>query len=78
MAPNVLWFEEIVPNMVFTRKDSHKVAQQFFVQVWGNSGKNPSHPQKFACSYTYVLKSWDFTLFSSPDLWIKFIKILEF
>jgi len=25
----------------------------FFGQVWGNLGKNPSHPQKFACSYTY-------------------------
>jgi len=22
--------------------------------VWGNMGKNPSNPQKFACSYTYV------------------------
>jgi len=26
----------------------------FFGQVWGNLGKNPSHPQKFACSYTYA------------------------
>jgi len=26
----------------------------FFGQVWGNVGKNPSHPQNFACSYTYV------------------------
>jgi len=24
----------------------------FFRQVWGNSGKNPSQPQKFACSYS--------------------------
>ena len=24
----------------------------FFRQVWGNLGKNPSHPQKFTCSYT--------------------------
>jgi len=29
-----------------------KVAQLFW-QVWENSGKNPSYPQKFACSYTY-------------------------
>jgi len=29
----------------------------FFGQVWQNSGKNPSHPQKFACSYTYALRS---------------------
>jgi len=26
----------------------------FFGQVWGNVGKNASHPQKVACSYTYV------------------------
>jgi len=26
----------------------------FFGQVWGNAGKSPSHPQKIACSYTYV------------------------
>jgi len=37
----------------------------FFGQVWGNLGKNYSHPQKFACSYTYewapyseVFPSW--------------------
>jgi len=29
-----------------------KVAQNFFGQIWGISGKNPSHPQKFPCSYT--------------------------
>jgi len=32
---------------------ARKVAKNFFGQVWGNSGKNPSHPQKFTCSYTY-------------------------
>jgi len=26
----------------------------FFGQVWGISDKTPSHPQKFACSYTYA------------------------
>jgi len=31
---------------------AQKVAKHFYGQVWGNSGKNPSHPQKFACSYT--------------------------
>jgi len=25
-----------------------------FGQVWGNFCKNPSHPKKFACSYTYA------------------------
>jgi len=29
------------------------VAQKVFGQVWENSEKNPLHPQKFACSYTY-------------------------
>ena len=31
-----------------------RAAQKFFRQAWGNSapGKNPSHPQIFACSYT--------------------------
>jgi len=33
---------------------AQKVAKKFFGQVWGNSGNNPSHPQKCACSYTYV------------------------
>ena len=29
-------------------------AQKVFGQVWGKSGKIPSHPQKFVCSYTYI------------------------
>jgi len=33
---------------------AQKVVHNFFGQVWENLGKNPSHPQKFACSYTYV------------------------
>jgi len=32
----------------------------FFWQVCGNLGKNPSHPQKFACSYTYVQTGWPY------------------
>jgi len=31
-----------------------KEAQKLFGQVWKNSSKNPSHSQKFACSYTYA------------------------
>jgi len=27
--------------------------RSFFGQVWGNLDKNPLHPEKFACSYTY-------------------------
>jgi len=34
---------------------SAKGAQTLFGQVWGNSGKNPSHPKKIASSYTYGL-----------------------
>jgi len=37
------------------RKSWAKAAQKLFRKVCGNSGKNPSHPQKFACSYTYEL-----------------------
>ena len=32
---------------------SWRSSKKLFRQVWRNSGKNPSHPQKFACSYTY-------------------------
>jgi len=37
------------------RKLWAKGAQKLFGKVWGNSGKNLSHPKKFACSYTYEL-----------------------
>jgi len=47
----------------------------FFGQIGGNLGKHPSHPQKFACSYTYAsgysffchftLKPWFLTLLTS-------------
>jgi len=30
-----------------------KIAQKFVGKVWETSGKYPSHPKKFACSYTY-------------------------
>jgi len=29
---------------------------EIFGQVWENSGKNPSYPQKFACFYTYAVE----------------------
>ena len=32
---------------------TQRVARKVFGQVWGNSGKNLSKPQKFTCSYTY-------------------------
>jgi len=66
IAPNVLWFEKIGPQRVqnhmktifFQKRSSweefaQKVVQNFFGQVWGNSGKNPSRPQNFACFYSY-------------------------
>jgi len=36
-----------------------KGAQNFFGQVLGDSSKNPSHPQKLICSYTYVAHTWE-------------------
>jgi len=30
----------------------------FFGQVWKNSGKIPSNPQKLACSYAYGVNWW--------------------
>ena len=54
MAPKV-WrktsedhFLEVTPQ-----KRTVKVARQLFGQVWENLGKNPLHPQNYACSYTY-------------------------
>ena len=41
MAPNIFWCE--------------KTGAKFSGEVCANSGKNHSHPQKFAWSYTYVL-----------------------
>ena len=46
--------------MVFVGENVYvKVAQKLFGQVWGNSGKNPSHPPKFACYYNYVFTQGD-------------------
>jgi len=45
---------EIIPEKCLHEKIfAEKVARKFFGQVWRNLGKNPSHPPKFACSYTY-------------------------
>jgi len=45
---------EVLMVCVAGGKYLHKWPKIFLGQVWENSGKNPSHPQKFACSYTYV------------------------
>ena len=51
-------FLEATPKkvfMIFMGEHAYaKVSQKLFGQVRAYSGKNPSHPQKFACSYTYV------------------------
>jgi len=65
MAPNVCR-KKTNENPFFgghTKKDLHDLCGRKFVdksrtttfrQVWGNTGKNPLHPQKFACTCTYV------------------------
>ena len=39
-------------NSLHEKTFEQQVAQKFLGLVWENSGKNPSHPQKFDCSYT--------------------------
>jgi len=49
-------FLEVTPRNVFCGRGQicrSKVAEQLFGKVSRNSGKNPSHPQKLAFSYTY-------------------------
>jgi len=52
---------EVTPKkvfMIFVGENLwEKLPKKLFGQVWGNSGKNPSHSQKFACSYTYDEKT---------------------
>jgi len=50
-----LFLEFIPKEGLLEKMFAQKVAQNFFGQVCGNSGQNPSHPRKFAFSYTYVL-----------------------
>jgi len=50
-----------------TEKRSAQVAQKLFGQVWKNLGKNPLHPQKFACSYTYDLRQQSAALLISQN-----------
>ena len=41
----------------------HKSTKNLFRQVWKKLDKNPSHPQKFACSYTCALKRFSIDYF---------------
>jgi len=69
MAFNVVWFWyigtqrgenhmkifEVIPKMICVGTNAYsKSCLKLFRQVWGNSGKNILHPQKFACFYTYA------------------------
>ena len=63
MAPNVAFFE-VIPDDLCGRKYS---AQKLFRQVWGNLGKNLSHPQTFGCSYTYEMIYYWIHSFSSAS-----------
>jgi len=48
-------FLEVTPKRVLNGGNfESKSHTKLFGQVWGTSGKNPSHGPKFACSYTYV------------------------
>jgi len=59
MVFEVLWFENIrstwneMQSFFFLFGGHFLWSRLFFGQVCGNLGKNPSDPQKFACSYTY-------------------------
>ena len=39
--------------MFFVGENLWAKGQKLFGKIWRNSGKNPAHPQNFACSYTY-------------------------
>jgi len=62
MAPNVC--RKTSEDHFFgnhTKKQYAKVGRKLFGHVWEHLGKNPLHPQKFACSYAcdslYALSS---------------------
>jgi len=48
------FLEVTLTRVLNGRKFVSKSHTKLFGQVWGTSGKNPSHAQKFACSYTYL------------------------
>jgi len=56
MAPNVLGFEKKWHSTCYgLQKWCPKSHDIFSPKIFrGNSGKNPSHTQKFTCSYTYA------------------------
>jgi len=55
MAPNVC--RKISEDHIFgghTKNWLAKVARKLYGQVFENLGKNPLHPQTYACTYTYA------------------------
>jgi len=46
--------EKNAPKMKYSRFFGGNSFGVFFGRVWGNLGKNPSHPQKFDCFFMTV------------------------
>ena len=57
MVSEVLWFDKMRPK--WNEMQSFLRSFSFFRVGFGKFGQNPSHPQKFACSYTYE-RLWAF------------------
>jgi len=53
MAPSMLWFEKMTPELTWRAFFWRSLLFDFLRASWENSGKIPSHPKKFTCSYTY-------------------------
>ena len=49
------WKKCTTHEMTCSRFSEVIFCRVFFGQVWGNLGKNPSHPQKFAYCFTYAV-----------------------
>ena len=88
MAPSVLWFEKMAPKMKWHEEvffgghlkyglhAMHKSGPKIFEQIWGNSGKNHLHPQKFACSYNYGVSEVMCSIYGAYSLrWVLFLSV---
>ena len=50
----ILFWRSHQKRVLYGRKFVGKSHTKLFGHVWGTSGKNPSHAQKFACSYSHA------------------------